>query len=315
MIVDYSTARPTMAALKSAGVTAVGRYIGWDSVPGYKSIGKNITTAEAAELRGVGISIFLAFEYAANAAVNGATQGTSDGGLAIAQLIALSAPMGMAVYFAVDFDIPDYAPGLPDIPANARAKLGPVADYFAAIVNLKPPYEVGVYGGYYAVNRLLNAGLVTKAWQATAWSGGNLDPRAVLYQTTSAAPVSGGDTDIRGHATTVEDYGQWPRPSITPPKPGPVPQGSGMAYVLDLPDKLARVLPVPTGCAKMVVYADSAASTVSPIIRVGFGPAWSEVEVKPTWSSPSVITVPPGESRVTISRQDVGSVPVTIDFP
>jgi len=35
MIIDYSTFRPTIAELKSAGVTAVGRYIGWDCRPGY----------------------------------------------------------------------------------------------------------------------------------------------------------------------------------------------------------------------------------------------------------------------------------------
>src|SRR5579864_767096 len=126
MIIDYSTARPSIATLKAAKVTAVGRYIGWDSVPGFQSIGKNITKPEAQVLIGAGFQIFLAFEYAADAALKGAEQGGLDGALATSQLSALGAPSNMAVYFALDFDVPDYAPNLPDTPANALAKLGPV---------------------------------------------------------------------------------------------------------------------------------------------------------------------------------------------
>lgn len=69
MIIDYSTFRPSIQELRNARVTAAGRYIGWDSVPGYKSVGKNITKAEADLLTGSGISVFLSFEYAAAAAM------------------------------------------------------------------------------------------------------------------------------------------------------------------------------------------------------------------------------------------------------
>ena len=61
-IIDYSTIRPSIQELKTAGVTAVGRYIGWDSVPGFSSIGKNISKIEANGLLAAGIDIFLAFE-------------------------------------------------------------------------------------------------------------------------------------------------------------------------------------------------------------------------------------------------------------
>ena len=78
MIIDYSTFRPAPAMLKTAGVTAVGRYLGWDCEPGYGCIRKNLTKGEAAGLLADGISIFLSFEYAANAAVNGQPQGAKD---------------------------------------------------------------------------------------------------------------------------------------------------------------------------------------------------------------------------------------------
>src|SRR5712691_914546 len=133
MIIDYSTARPSMTALKAAGVTAVGRYIGWDSVPGFPSIGKNLTPSEAEHLISSGFEIFVAFEYAADAARHGAGQGAKDARLATVQLHGLGAPAGMGGYWAVDFDIPDFAPRLVNSPGNARVKLGLVGDYFAAI--------------------------------------------------------------------------------------------------------------------------------------------------------------------------------------
>lgn len=47
MILDYSTFRPSMQQLKDAGVNAVGRYIGWNSVQRYGNPAHNIDKAEA----------------------------------------------------------------------------------------------------------------------------------------------------------------------------------------------------------------------------------------------------------------------------
>lgn len=209
MIIDYSTSRPAISTLKAEHVTAVGRYIGWDSVPGYSSIGKNIHKAEAQALLAAGIDIFLFFEYAADAALKGLSQGRLDGELATNQLHDLGAPADMAVFFALDFDLKDYAPALPDTPAYAREKLGPVADYFHGIASTSPEYIVGVYGGLYAVRRVLNAGLAHMAVQTIAWSGGQWDNRAVLRQL--ARQVFGSaDVDLLRPGAT--DFGQWPRP-------------------------------------------------------------------------------------------------------
>ncbi len=223
MLIDYSTSRPSVSLLKSLGVTAVGRYIGWDSVPGFPSMGKNITKSEAAGYIAGGIDIFLAFEYAKDAAAKGASQGLADGRLAMSQLSENGAPPTMAVYFAVDFDLPDYAPSLPDTPKNALAKLGPVGKYFLAINNLKNPYEIGAYGGYYAVKRLLDALLVTKTWQTLAWSGGQVENRIDIFQNLAGPPFVGADIDVREHRATSADFGQWPRPGGTQPTPPPLP--------------------------------------------------------------------------------------------
>src|SRR5215469_12846809 len=122
MIIDYSTLRPPIPLLKAAGVTAVGRYIGHDCEPGFACIHKNLTVPEKDELLAAGIAIWLSFEYAADAALNGIAQGVKDVVLADRQV----AELGMetaGVYYAVDFDVPDYAPHLPEGPEHARAKL------------------------------------------------------------------------------------------------------------------------------------------------------------------------------------------------
>ena len=221
MIIDYSVLRPPMALLQAADVTAVGRYIGWDCEPGFSCIRKNLTLAEKDDLLAAGIDIFLSFEYAADAALSGAIQGTRDGNLASQQLHQLGmASPGTAVYYAVDFNLQDFAPSLPNTPSNARAKLGPVAHYFDAIYATKPNHLVCGYGGYWAVKRLLDAGLISYGWQTLAWSGGNVDPRISLLQLIKQV-LGAADVDIPGvHAAKTEDFGQWPRPPVPPP---PVP--------------------------------------------------------------------------------------------
>ena len=217
MIIDYSTFRPSISLLKAAGVTAVGRYLGWDCEPGFECTKKNLTAPEKDALLAAGIEIFLSSEYAADAALSGAAQGTKDGELASRQLAALGmAAPGMGVYYAIDFDLKDYAPNLPEGPANARAKLGPVAGYFDAIHATHPNHEVDAYGGFWAIRRLLDAGLVKRGWQTLAWSGTNTDPRASLIQLIKQVF---GAADVNIHTAPSPDFGQWPRPQV--PKPPP----------------------------------------------------------------------------------------------
>lgn len=209
MIIDYSTWRPSIKTLQGAGVTAVGRYIGWDCQPGFQCIHKNLTKSEAAALLAAGIDIFVSFEYEPDAALNGEQQGARDAKLAGDQLAALGAPHGMTVYWAVDFDIKDYAPASSD----PERKLGPAAGYFHAINNAKLPYQTGVYGGYYAVSRVMDAGLASMGWQTVAWSGGQWYAKAVLRQ---LAQQFMGFSDVNLHLAAGDDFGQYPRPAVLP---------------------------------------------------------------------------------------------------
>lgn len=225
-IIDYSTVRPSIGQLKAAGVTTVMRYIGWDGVSGYPNTGKNLSKAEADAYIAAGISIGLVFEYTANAPALGARQGLKDATLAKEQLADLGAPVTTGVYFAVDFDIPDYSPGIASTPENARAKLGPVGDYFAAIQRFAGGYRIGAYGGYWAVSRLFDSKLITMGWQTIAWSGGNIDKRINLLQTTQKSPIAGSDVNI--HEQKQADFGQWPHPGTPAPDTVVVPNVVGM---------------------------------------------------------------------------------------
>src|SRR5579863_5465249 len=113
VVIDYSVAHPTMAMLKAANVTAVGRYFGQGSPP------KNLTKTEAELLAANEIDIFSLFEYGAQQVLGGAAQAKIDIALFREQAKAIGAP-DKPVYFAADFDIPDYAPTSTD----PVAKLG-----------------------------------------------------------------------------------------------------------------------------------------------------------------------------------------------
>jgi hypothetical protein len=206
--IDYSTWRPSIKVLKDNGVKAVGRYIGWDGQPGYQDIGKNITPAEASRLHSNNIAVWLAFEYSPSAPALGWVQGIADGKLAMEQTEQLKVPPGRTVYFAADWDVPDYAPSS----GNAHKKLGPVAEYFEAIASLKPDYEIGIYGGYWPVSRAITAGLVKHGWQTDAWSGGNFDRRCSIHQ--YAGQIFEGNADR--NSVLVQDFGQWPGPAVKP---------------------------------------------------------------------------------------------------
>jgi hypothetical protein len=147
-----------------------------------------------------------------------------------------------------------------------------------------------------------------------------LDPRAEIYQTPQPLPSGlanqGIDTDIREHVSSALDFGQWPRPTaVKPPVPkvtSDIPAGSGNAFILNM-TKGAYVLPIPAGKSKAVFYADPMGS-LPPSLRIGFGPEWSKVEIKPNWDTPAVVAVPAGVQRMTVSRLDTSIIPVTLDF-
>lgn len=189
---DYSAGRPGGAAIRAAGYGFAVRYLD-NGLGGSRA---NLTAAEVADLQANGVAVALVWERKLlPPAPDRATQGRAAGAADAAAAKAAAAAVGLAglpIYFAVDFDIPDYAPANPD----PLAKLGPVGVYFGGVRSVLPIGQVGVYGGYWAVKRVLDAGLASIAWQTVAWSGGNVDPRIALYQRLGTVNVGGVDCDV-----------------------------------------------------------------------------------------------------------------------
>jgi hypothetical protein len=199
MIIDYSDWRPKTSA-DLPGVNGVIRYLSRDAR-------KTITVAEMQQLHGWGIGTALVYEDQAQRAED-PSLAKADAQLCAAGMQQLGVPHGRPVYVAIDWDIKDYAPGS----SLASAKLGPVGDYLHEFetVTAAAGYIMGVYGGYWAVSRAIDAGLTSWTWQAIAWSpvkGGipQQDHRIRLYQT--GMQVLGGNADLNLAGT--RDWGQF----------------------------------------------------------------------------------------------------------
>lgn len=207
-VADYAFTHPTATQLAAAGVKAVGRYFGQSGPP------KNLTRTEAQILTSHSIAVVSLFEYGAQQATGGAAQATRDVALARQQRDEVGMPHDRPFYFAVDFDIPDYAPNSSD----PLAKLGPVGAYFHQ-VHAEMGGNCGAYGGYWLVKRLFDAGLISWGFQTVAWSGGQWDARACLRQTGQSAFGGVADVDVPERA----DFGQWTLTAPAPPPPPPPP--------------------------------------------------------------------------------------------
>lgn len=197
---DYSGGRPSGAAVARAGYSFVVRYL----VNGLSGR-VDLSADEVSDMQANGVAVALTWERKIigqpDRATEGHGAGVADAQAAMAQANGVGLPDN-PIYFCVDFDIPDYNPGNP----SARAKLGPVGDYFEGVLSVLPRVRVGVYGGFYAVSRVLDAGLADWAWQTAAWSGGREDPRIHLYQRIGTAVVDGVDCDI--NEARKDDFGQ-----------------------------------------------------------------------------------------------------------
>lgn len=232
--VDYSWARPGGATLKAAGKSFAWRYLYADGQGG-----KGLDRSEYDDLVAHGLEVVVGYESWAARALDGKQAGIDDARAAQAQLVALGLPTNMPIYFAVDFDVPDYAPRLSDGIANSRAKLGPVANYFDGVRSVLGD-RTGGYGGFWVIKRLFDAGLIKWGFQTYAWSGGQWDGRAHLRQYLNGQNINGAVDLCRA---TAGNYGQaslfggaapTPQPS-SPNAPG------GQTYTVASGDTLSGI--------------------------------------------------------------------------
>lgn len=212
---DYTSSTPPYASLKKNGIRFVCRYLA-PNTPSYSW--KRLKKAEVSAIKAAGMGLVTVWETSAGRALGGYAAGKADALGAQAHLKELGAPVGVAVYFAVDFDA-------------SEAQQRSINEYFRGVKDVLGLSRVGAYGGYYPVKRLFDAGLITYGWQTYAWSGGQWEPRAQLRQYKNGQRIDGLSCDF--DRATVTDFGQWGGH----PKPKPVPK----------PKKPARYIVVADG--------------------------------------------------------------------
>jgi hypothetical protein len=211
---DYTSSTPPYTALKRQGIRFVCRYLA-PNHPTYHW--KRLTKPEVKAIKAAGMGLVTVWESSAGRALAGYNAGKVDAQDALAHLKEVGAPAGVVVYFAVDFD-------------TTEAQQKPINDYFHGVKDVLGLNRVGVYGSYYVVKRLFNAGLVTYGWQTYAWSGGQWEPRAQLRQYKNGQRIGGLSCDY--DRAVVADFGQWGGH----PKPKPVPKPKAPARYIVIAD-------------------------------------------------------------------------------
>lgn len=190
--VDIAWDRPTIAAIKATGAHFVARYLSPDS-------SKNLTAGEVKDYPANGLSIVVVWESTASRATQGEAAGTADARQAVEQRKALGLPATLPIYFAVDED----------------TSWASVAAYFKGAEQVLGLGLVGVYGGIKVIEGAASAG-IHYLWQTVAWSGGKWSSHATIRQ--EGGTVLAGAADVDYAETT--DFGQYPRPTNVPAKPG-----------------------------------------------------------------------------------------------
>ncbi len=182
----------TAVAVKAAGITAVGRYLG------YKTEGwsKSITLDELGAIHTAGLSVVLIWEsdptsvgYFNNA------KGVADAKQAITEAEYLGAPNGTALYFTVDYDA-------------QSSDMAAIVEYFRGVrEGIAGQYLVGAYGSFSVLTALKSStSAPDKYWQTYAWSGGAVFP-SNIYQFQNSVTIGGVSAD---EDTVNTAPGAWP---------------------------------------------------------------------------------------------------------
>lgn len=189
---DYAGGRPGGNAITGAGYGFVVRYLsdGGPALPG-----KLLTATEYADLKAHGVAVVVNWETTSDRMKAGYQAGVSDARRADTQMRAVAHPATCPVYFSADWDA---TPG----------DQAEIDDYLRGCASVMGIDRVGVYGSYYVVKRCLDNHTATWAWQTAAWSGGQREPRAHLYQRIGYATVGGVECDV--NEALQADYGQHP---------------------------------------------------------------------------------------------------------
>jgi Domain of unknown function (DUF1906) len=214
VLIDFAERIIPPDQIKSAGYGGVVVYVS-QSRPGANFEAKPITREYADALRAAGLEIVSNYQYGKPgwSAPSDYTRGY-DGGVAdAATALALHGAAGGAdsapIFFSVDENI------------NRDTWNSLAVEWFRGINSVLGVERTGIYGHFGACGWAIGDGVIGHsttaghrwAWQTSAWSAGQREPAAVLYQAvvnspSSPGPLLGGiNVDVDDVLAT--DFGQW----------------------------------------------------------------------------------------------------------
>ncbi|MCV7096083.1 DUF1906 domain-containing protein [Mycobacterium kubicae] len=208
-LIDFAERTIPPEEIKAAGYDGVVNYVSM-SRPGANFEAKPITRQYADALRAAGLHIVSNFQYGKPGWPDPSdfTRGF-DGGVADAKTAqqlhaAAGGPPAAPIFFSVDDNI------------DSNTWNGPAVQWFRGINSVLGVDRTGIYGHAQACGWAINDGVIGRsttaghrwAWQTKAWSNGQREPAAVLYQGVIEGPVLNG---IRVDVDDVlaADFGQW----------------------------------------------------------------------------------------------------------
>lgn len=214
-LIDFAERRIAPEEIKAAGYDGVVNYVS-EPRPGAHFEAKPLTRGYADALRAVGLHIVSNYQYGKPAwpgAPSDFTRGY-DGGVADAQTAlqlhtAAGGPPSAPIFFSVDEDIDSSTWN--DVALN----------WFHGLNSVLGVGRTGVYGSYPVCGWAIRDGVIGSsstaghrwAWQTKAWSHGQREPMAVLYQAVVNSPSSPGPLlggiNVDVDDVLAADYGQW----------------------------------------------------------------------------------------------------------
>jgi hypothetical protein len=187
--VDYAWGRPGAEHLRRAGVTFAARYLTGE--------GKALEESEARQLSEAGIDLVAIMEAGGRDLAAGPDLMHERGQQARQAARRLKVPRHTPIYATCDFDAA--GEGL------TATVLHSLRGFTAA---LGQDYQAALYAGLDVIAAAFSEGFIHYGWQTLAWSRGQRDRRAQLYQARNGEPHVNGvecDTDYAYAA----DFGQF----------------------------------------------------------------------------------------------------------
>lgn len=216
-LIDFADRLVQPEQIKAAGFAGALVYVS-ELRPGATFDFKPVTRDYADRLRAAGLQVVSCYQYGKPGWANSPSDFTRgyDGGVADARTAlrlhnAAGGPDSAPIFFSVDEDI------------DAKAWKSQAVQWFRGINSVLGAARTGIYGGARQLGWAIADGVIGHstspghrwAWQTKAWSGGDREPAAVLFQREVVTATDPGfmidDIHVDVDDVLAPDFGQWDR--------------------------------------------------------------------------------------------------------